>query len=92
MKLTQKPEFNTENGRYWIQNALIEANVLVYFTKKDGSVRKMKCTLMESAIPPDKKPKSSKKLKTGDSIAVFDLEQQDWRSFRFDSVKDVTVL
>ena len=29
------------------------------------------------------------KTKSDEALAVFDLEKQSWRSFRFDSVKEI---
>jgi hypothetical protein len=49
----------------------------------------MVCTLAESKIPSEKAPKNSGKAQSEQSVAVFDLEKQDWRSFRFDSVKKI---
>ncbi|NBP01122.1 MAG: DUF2693 domain-containing protein [Proteobacteria bacterium] len=66
--------------------------VKIEFTKKDGTQRSMLCTLNEAVIPTEKLPKS--KEETSDSISsetcrVFDVEKQDWRSFRWDSVTEV---
>ena len=33
--------------------------------------------------------KNSGKTKSDEALAVFDLEKQSWRSFRFDSVKEI---
>lgn len=78
---------DTPEGREWLQDLLRTNIVTISFTKKDGSERKMRCTLGESVIPSEKTPKNSGKSKSADAIAVFDIEKQDWRSFRFDSVK-----
>jgi hypothetical protein len=67
-------------------------DLCVTFTKKDGSERKMFCTLAESRIPAEKQPKSqasdSEVVKNGDgsAVRVFDTEKSEWRSFRWDSV------
>jgi hypothetical protein len=61
-------------------------NVRVTFTKKDGSERVMSCTLAESRIPEDKRPKTQN-TKTSDEVcAVFDSEVMEWRSFRWESL------
>jgi hypothetical protein len=49
----------------------------------------MLCTLAENKIPSEKSPKNSRKTKSDEALAVFDLEKQSWRSFRFDSVKEI---
>ena len=75
----------------YIKGLLIDENVpavCVTFTKKDGSERIIKCTLVESRIPENKRPKEkATSISSDEAIRVFDLEKQDWRSFRWDSVK-----
>jgi hypothetical protein len=68
--------------------------VVVTFTKVDGTVRDLYCTLNEELIPTDKLPKNEKTLKENLSvIRVFDLgEAKGWRSFRVDSVTGHTVI
>lgn len=78
-----------------LQSILKLAEVDVVFTKRDGTDRVMKCTLNESKIPaPEIKestePKKEKKVNL-DVLAVYDTEAQGWRSFRWDSLKTVTI-
>jgi hypothetical protein len=88
----QTPEFKT-----WLKGILhddITKNLCVVFTKKDGTERELFCTLSESRIPSDKQPKTPEAGTTArpfsdDAIRVFDTEKQEWRSFRWDSVKEV---
>lgn len=70
-----------------------EQGVLVSFTKKDGSQRKMHCTLVEGKIPQDKRPKTETAVSqtSGSAVRVFDTEVNDWRSFRWDSVTKVSL-
>ena len=75
-----------EEFRQWIKSHLLLGPVTITFTKKDDSLRVMKCTLMESKIP---STKESNKKKSEESIAVFDLEVNEWRSFRYDSIKEI---
>ncbi len=82
-------EVDTKEGREWLRGLLRSENVTLTFTKKDGTERKMVCTLAESKIPSEKSPKNTGKAQSEESMAVFDLEKQDWRSFRFDSVKKI---
>lgn len=93
MQANQTPEF-----RQWLKGVLhddITKNLCVVFTKKDGTSREMFCTLAESRIPTDKQPKSQASDSTtagqgnDSAIRVFDTEKQEWRSFRWDSVKEV---
>ena len=64
-----------------------QQGVRVTFTKKDGSERKMLCTLIEGNIPADKRPNTETASQTlGSAVRVFDTEVSEWRSFRWDSV------
>jgi hypothetical protein len=73
-----------------------ENGTTVTFTKKDGTKREMLCTLIESKIPADKRPKASVGLEeetnsstVGSAVRVFDLGKSEWRSFRWDTVISV---
>jgi hypothetical protein len=87
----QTPEF-----KQWLKEALhddITKNLCIVFTKKDGTEREMFCTLSENKIPQDKQPKTeigtAVRSFSDDALRVFDTEKQEWRSFRWDSVKEV---
>jgi hypothetical protein len=82
-------QVNTPEGRDWLRGLLRDEKVTITFTKKDGTERTMVCTLAESKIPSEKSPKNTGKSQSDEALAVFDLEKQDWRSFRFDSVKNI---
>jgi len=61
----------------------------VKFTKADGTERTMRCTLVESKIPLDKRPKSTEAQSAstvGSAVRAFDLDKGEWRSFRLMSV------
>lgn len=75
--------------RKWIRGVLQMHETSITFMKKDGTERKMLCTLNENAIPSEKMPKNTGKSQSEEVIAVFDVEKTDWRSFRFDSVKNI---
>lgn len=78
-----------EEQRGWLRNMLNEGVVGVLFTKKDGTDREMNCTLNFDMIPQDAMPKNSGRSQPSDSLAVFDVDKAEWRSFRFDSIKSV---
>ncbi len=82
-------QVDTKEGREWLHGLLQSEKVTLTFTKKDGNERKMICTLAENKIPSEKMPKNSGKSKSDDALAVFDIEKNDWRSFRWDSVKKI---
>lgn len=61
---------------------LLNENVVsVKFTKKDGSVRVMRCTKNLDLIPQDKHPKGASRNTTSDAVVAFDLDINEWRSF-----------
>lgn len=72
----------------FLKRALYERVLEVTFTKKDGTERVMKCTLRPDLLPPqtDLEEQVEKRQPNPDVIAVWDLEVQGWRSFRFDSI------
>jgi hypothetical protein len=91
MQATQTPEFKT-----WLKGLLHDEhskNLCVVFTKKDGTERELFCTLVEGRIPTDKQPKTqaadSETTAADSAVRVFDTAKQEWRSFRWDSVKEV---
>jgi hypothetical protein len=81
--------FSDKKEKDWLKTMLREQNVTIEFVKKDGSVRKMVCTLSESKIPVEKSPKNVGKAKNDEVLAVFDVENDGWRSFRWDSIKKI---
>lgn len=80
---------DNEEQRGWLRNMLNEGVVGVLFTKKDGTEREMNCTLNFDMIPQDAMPKNSGRSQPSDSLAVFDVDKCEWRSFRFDSIKSI---
>lgn len=82
--------FESQEDRDWFVRFLNKNQVDITFIKKDGSERIMTCTLNPEYIPEDQQPKNSKKAKSESSLPVFDLGKQEWRSFRWDSVKSMS--
>lgn len=77
----------------WLKGHLAFGPVTVTFTKKDGSERVMNCTTNSELVPTQTivestEPKKEKKSNE-DVMPVYDLDAQGWRSFRWDSVKQV---
>ena len=63
----------------------------VKFTKTNGEERDMICTLREDLIPMVSKSQS-KRLEhqlSDEVVRVYDLEKEEWRSFRIDSIVSV---
>lgn len=82
--------FKGEEEKNWLRSVLKDSVVTIKFTKKDGDERVIKATLKEDLIPFDMIPKgTSTRKKSEDSQSVFDVEKDEWRSFRWDSVKQL---
>lgn len=64
----------------------------VTFTKTDGSIREMRCTLMSDYLPEkqiDENVRHVPRRESDNVLAVWDIDNQDWRSFRLDSITDI---
>lgn len=63
----------------------------IEFVKKDGTIRPMMCTLREESLPKQVDIEELINTRKGnpDVLAVFDVINQGWRSFRWDSLKKV---
>lgn len=72
-----------------LRNDLRNNVVELQFVKKNGETRVMRCTLQENYLPPLTGSSKSKNL---DIIAVYDLDNENWRSFRLDSYLEHKVL
>jgi len=85
-----------EDRRREMQHLLTEHKCEVTFTKVNGELRTMPCTLQESAIPVkpvDLASKSSeKRLRTLDVLSVWCLDKQEWRSFKVANVREIRVV
>ena len=72
---------------------LHEQDMIITFTKKDGTVREMQCTLAEDIITEDNRPKGEVEVRdNGDTIRVFDIEKDAWRSFNYSTIISVMTL
>lgn len=86
--------------RNWVKSLLQKGPATVTFTKADGTDREMRCTLDPTHLPEIAVPAGpvdgivteSKPRKKPDehSLRVFDLDKQEWRSFRFERVRKIT--
>jgi hypothetical protein len=76
-----------------IQKLLWEHQCEVTFTKVDGSVREMPCTLREEAMPQRDADKFHQtRLYKPETLSVFCLDKNEWRSFRVMNVTKIEVL
>ena len=62
--------------------------LIVEFTKKNGEKRKMKCTTSLDRIPESEHPQEGSifTYNTEETLRVYDIEKEGWRSIRVDSV------
>lgn len=81
-----------EVSRDGVRRILKTSVIDVTFIKADGTERVMKCTLDETFIPQVEKKEGAKtKTPNPEVCAVWDMEQQAWRSFRWDSLKKIAL-
>ena len=78
--------------RKWLISHLKYGPVTVYFTKKDGTERKMDCTLKDEDIVQYEKKTERVKTLNEETCPVFDLEKNEWRSFRYDTITKVEII
>lgn len=77
----------------WLKSHLAYGPTTVVFTKKDGTERVMNCTTNPELVPAieiveSAEPKKEKKVNE-EVMPVYDLEAKAWKSFRWDSIKEV---
>ena len=70
---------------------LQESQCRVIFRKINGEERDMQCTLMESVLPKlQSKPDSKERQPNETIIRAFDINKQEFRSFKVDNVISFT--
>jgi len=83
-------EDEREQFRDWVRGLLQEREVTVDFEKANGEFRSMKCTLREDLGAKYSMTESKTPRKPNlDVCVVWDINQQAWRSFRWDRLKRV---
>ena len=77
-------------NRQEIKDVLTNGVATVSFQKADGTKRDMKCTLKEDLLPaaPVKAEGVVSRPVNESVLAVWDLDNSAWRSFRIDSILD----
>lgn len=72
----------------YLKSKLQTGVVDVLFMKKNGEQRRMMCTLDPTRLPAqtDLEEQIQNRTRNPEVLAVWDLEKEDWRSFRYDSV------
>jgi len=71
----------------------VEKEAIIKFTKKNGEVRIMRCTLDFTRVPKEDRPKKVditrilKLMQESGLINVYDLDKKGWRSVPFQRVE-----
>lgn len=72
---------------------LLSHNVCqVTFTKLNGEIRVMPCTLKEDLLPTRTTASAEAKKQKEDVLSVFCTDKKEWRSFRVDNVTNIEVI
>ena len=81
-------------SREEIITALKNGVCTVTFTKVNGELREMPCTLQEDLVPKYERKTPIKEAadKEPATLSVWCTDKNAWRSFRIDSVKAITQL
>ena len=79
-------ETEQEIFRVWLYGVMRMHEVEIDFVKKSGEMRNLTCTLDESKMLFDLTKSDKVKAKSKESLSVYDLEKNEWRAFRYDSV------
>lgn len=77
---------------HWLKGVLKVSDGTITFIKKDGTERVMNCTLNPEKLPKQEITEGKKeRRKNNDTMAVYDIDANGWRSFTIKSVKSVTI-
>lgn len=85
-----------ETRNTWLKSILTNGVYAITFTKVNGEVRTMPCTLKESMLPARVPVAESAEKKTRvpkvDNISVWCTDKNEWRSFKVMNVTQVEAL
>lgn len=91
--MTTLSEKDVKIFKKWLKSHLAYGPTTIIFTKKDGTERTMTCTTSPSIVPvePIIEAVEKKEKKINEEVMpVYDLDAKGWRSFRWDSIKQVS--
>lgn len=87
------PDFDPQNRWHELFHLLGKHQCEVTFTKVNGEVRTMPCTLKSELLPPrELKENHSTRVIDYKTLSVFCTDKNEWRSFRTANVTHVKVL
>lgn len=89
-------DLNTEDFKTDFKSNLIERlkneSLRITFTKTNGEQRIICCTLQKDKLPAAVGEKKASRAISPEVCPVFDLELNEWRSFRWDSINVIEIL
>lgn len=88
-KYSEWSEDEKNTFREWLRSQLNYGPVTVSFKKKDGTIRDMNCTLKIDLVKDYEKKTDRQKAVNENVCPVFDIDKQEWRSFRYDTITEV---
>lgn len=80
-------EMELDELRKWLIGVLKEEVVTIKFTKKNGTDRVMKATLHDRLVA---NTNGTGKKENAGVISVTDVEIDEWRTIRLDSIKEIS--
>lgn len=85
-----------EDRGAWLKNILTNGVYAVTFTKVNGEVRTMPCTLKASVLPArvavDESAEKKTRVPKVDNISVWCTDKNEWRSFKVMNVIQVEAI
>lgn len=78
--------------KYDMRQAALNGVITVHFVKRDGTDRRMVCTLLPEYITDDRQllqENTITRAENPNTLSVWDIEANGWRSFNIDSITRV---
>lgn len=91
MNQSDEKTLRIKKDRARIVPMLQSGAVAVNFVKVDGESRNMLCTLDPTLMSTEEINKERRPNENIETVRVWDLDKEAWRSFRVDSVKSVQI-
>jgi len=91
MKELEIQGITTQERKNWLKSILTNGIYDITFTKVNGETRTMPCTLEQKRLPPAPLKESSRSSNS-DTLSVWCLDKNEWRSFRVMNVTEVKEL
>lgn len=83
---------NSTERNQWLKGILSKGTYDITFTKVNGEIRTMPCTLDARKLPRLDESKVSTKKKSDDTLSVWCVDKQEWRSFKVMNVTEIKEL